>query len=86
MSGGWTGFFSLQLVVSDSHEHPVACIPTPHCTFPLLPLRTCCVCLDDVRKGDHCSLLPCCHCFHSKCIEQWLLRSNSCPVCRTTVF
>ena len=30
-------------------------------------------------------LLPCGHCYHAECVDPWLLRSNTCPVCRSNV-
>jgi hypothetical protein len=38
----------------------------------------CSICLE---KDKLCSL-ECNHYFHSKCIEKWIQRTNSCPVCR----
>ena len=26
--------------------------------------------------------LPCSHCFHKKCVEQWLHNNSTCPACR----
>ncbi|VFQ85973.1 unnamed protein product [Cuscuta campestris] len=45
---------------------------------------TCSVCLDDFSAGDLITpLTPCSHSFHAGCIEIWLRKSRSCPVCRT---
>ncbi len=48
----------------------------------------CRICLEPLRTGDIVAIpkdLPCNHFdFHSHCIVPWLLRNNSCPVCRTT--
>ncbi|WOL19875.1 RING-H2 finger protein ATL74-like [Canna indica] len=44
----------------------------------------CAVCLDNFEVGDDCRLLPACtHSFHAYCVDNWLLRSWNCPVCRT---
>ena len=40
------------------------------CQFPLL------------NGEDDTKLLSCGHSFHKKCIDQWIERSNDCPVCR----
>lgn len=32
------------------------------------------------------SKLYCKHLFHRKCIEKWLLKSNSCPNCRAIIY
>ncbi|XP_003741161.1 RING finger protein 141 [Galendromus occidentalis] len=38
----------------------------------------CCVCLDRLPQVS----LPCAHSFCPNCIQEWQLRSNSCPLCR----
>lgn len=42
----------------------------------------CAVCLGDV---EHAALLECGHRFCQPCIEDWLSRSDSCPICRQPV-
>lgn len=47
----------------------------------------CRICLEPLRAGEIVAIpkdLPCGHFnFHSHCIVPWLLRNNSCPICRT---
>ncbi|KAL3508486.1 hypothetical protein ACH5RR_027887 [Cinchona calisaya] len=48
---------------------------------------TCAICLMDFKNGDAARMLPNCgHCFHLNCIDEWLSRHGSCPVCRRDVF
>lgn len=42
----------------------------------------CSICLSDLEAGKTALRLPCNHCFHVDCIEDWLKKSNECPVCR----
>nr|DAD24828.1 TPA_asm: hypothetical protein HUJ06_026292 [Nelumbo nucifera] len=43
----------------------------------------CAICLDALTEDSRCRVLPGCnHRFHTSCIDSWLSRSNSCPVCR----
>ncbi len=44
----------------------------------------CVVCFEDFRSGDDLTYLPCdgYHCYHTKCILQWLRRNSVCPICR----
>ncbi|KAK4360774.1 hypothetical protein RND71_019726 [Anisodus tanguticus] len=45
----------------------------------------CAVCLDNLKVGEKCRLLPLCnHSFHAECIDLWLLKTSICPICRAT--
>ena len=39
----------------------------------------CVICLEELQSF---SALPCGHCFHSKCISDWISKNMSCPECR----
>jgi hypothetical protein len=43
----------------------------------------CMICLDVIHEKpqDH-DLLPCRHCFHRCCLNEWRMQRNSCPTCR----
>lgn len=47
----------------------------------------CRICLEPLQVGETIALPKspqCCHyCFHSHCISAWILRHNSCPICRS---
>lgn len=43
----------------------------------------CRVCLDDLAAEDEIVRLPCMHYAHTRCMETWLIRFPTCPVCRT---
>ncbi|KAL1544781.1 RING-H2 finger protein ATL66-like [Salvia divinorum] len=46
----------------------------------------CCICLGIFADGDKVKLLPPCqHCFHSECVDKWLLTQSSCPLCRSSI-
>ena len=40
---------------------------------------------DDLCVGEEAGHLPCFHKFHMPCITRWMMRSNTCPLCRTRV-
>ncbi|CAF2050859.1 BnaA09g45710D [Brassica napus] len=42
----------------------------------------CSICLEEWSGGDVAAEMPCKHEFHSKCVEEWLGRHATCPLCR----
>lgn len=51
-------------------------------------LSPCHICLDHFRIGEEISwsnVSKCEHCFHSKCINEWLLKHQACPLCRANM-
>uniref|UniRef100_A0A6V3K858 RING-type domain-containing protein n=3 Tax=Lotharella globosa TaxID=91324 RepID=A0A6V3K858_9EUKA len=49
------------------------------------PVENCIICLDDMAPGNTCRRLPCFHSFHKGCIDAWLARNSSCPICKRNV-
>lgn len=45
--------------------------------------QNCSICLDGITEQSQ--TLPCSHSFHQNCINEWLNRHNSCPLCRRAV-
>ncbi|XP_052170559.1 putative RING-H2 finger protein ATL21A [Diospyros lotus] len=46
---------------------------------------TCAICLSDYRAEEMVRVIPdCSHCFHADCIDEWLRKNASCPVCRNS--
>jgi hypothetical protein len=45
--------------------------------------ETCFICMDNYKVNELKRILPnCSHCFHKKCVDKWLKKRSSCPVCR----
>lgn len=42
----------------------------------------CTVCLESFQEEEIVRLLPCLHQFHSQCIDEWLHRQATCPICK----
>ena len=54
--------------------------------FPFkLALREndCSICLETYQRGEQIKELQCRHTYHPVCIDEWLLESRKCPMCRT---
>jgi len=45
----------------------------------------CTTCMETFGKGEKVAQLDCQHIFHKPCIEPWLVRHNTCPICRQVV-
>ena len=45
----------------------------------------CCICLACYEQNDTLRLLDCNHHMHRQCIDGWLTRHNSCPLCRQII-
>ena len=50
--------------------------------LPECDIGECCICNDSVDKLVK---LHCNHTFHHNCIQTWIQKSNTCPLCRQTV-
>ncbi|XP_020594425.1 RING-H2 finger protein ATL67-like [Phalaenopsis equestris] len=45
----------------------------------------CSICLNEYKEGQMLKRMPeCRHCFHIGCIDSWLRRHGTCPICRST--
>ena len=45
----------------------------------------CSICIKDYKNGDRLRCMPCFHRFHQKCIDEWLIIKNECPLCKSSV-
>jgi hypothetical protein len=45
----------------------------------------CLVCQIPYESGETLRRLPCGHCFHSECVDQWLANKDFCPYCRQCI-
>ena len=43
--------------------------------------RECPICMVEYEVDDEIRFLPCMHVYHTKCVDDWLQRNLSCPVC-----
>ncbi|TRY70236.1 hypothetical protein TCAL_12706 [Tigriopus californicus] len=47
--------------------------------------RECVICMIEFVIGDRIRYLPCLHIYHTDCIDDWLMRSFTCPSCMEPV-
>ncbi|XP_043203769.1 protein goliath-like [Amphibalanus amphitrite] len=45
----------------------------------------CAVCLESYRAAECVRMLPCSHQFHMVCVDPWLLKNRSCPMCKMDI-
>jgi hypothetical protein len=46
---------------------------------------SCSICMDNFKARDRIRTLPCLHFFHKACIDEWLQRQGTCPICKSRV-
>lgn len=75
----------------NTHADVIASLPTRTLTAPLSgDANKCMICISEFDTNDQVTTLPCCerylvHFFHTSCIQQWLERSQECPICKVNV-
>lgn len=47
--------------------------------------ESCAVCLEEFIKGQTIRMLPCHHQFHNRCVDCWLIRKRTCPLCKMDI-
>ncbi|XP_045158863.2 RING finger protein 11-like isoform X1 [Mercenaria mercenaria] len=47
--------------------------------------KECVICMGDFSVGEQLRILPCMHSYHKDCIDDWLMRSFTCPSCMEPV-
>ena len=44
---------------------------------------SCDICMDEFKLKEYKRIIPACeHYFHKKCIDKWLKKKSTCPICR----
>ena len=53
--------------------------------YIMFVLSRCVICMNEFVVGDAIRYLPCVHTYHKQCIDDWLMRSFTCPSCMEPV-
>eukprot|EP01006_Ploeotia_vitrea_P034934 TRINITY_DN65818_c9_g1_i1.p2 TRINITY_DN65818_c9_g1~~TRINITY_DN65818_c9_g1_i1.p2 ORF type:complete len:409 (-),score=167.83 TRINITY_DN65818_c9_g1_i1:60-1286(-) len=62
-------------------EHQISLLPEFECPGGKYTHEECKVCMCAFEKGDRLRVLPCIHTYHRDCIDPWLRRNKTCPLC-----
>ena len=46
---------------------------------------SCSICLEDFKINESAKLTECNHVFHEKCIKEWFISKQTCPMCRSSI-
>jgi hypothetical protein len=61
----------------------ILCKPTKIKKDDNIILEDCLICMENYKMNEYKRVLPRCkHYFHKKCIDKWLKKKSSCPICR----
>ncbi|WCJ24218.1 RING/U-box superfamily protein [Euphorbia peplus] len=81
--------YEMLLALDDNiHQHGVSVnrINTlPETVVQAENFDECAICLETPSIGETIRHLPCFHKFHKECIDPWLSRRTSCPVCKSSI-
>lgn len=47
--------------------------------------KNCVICMSKIEEESNIILLDCKHSYHSKCLQTWFLRNETCPLCRVDI-
>ena len=70
----------LEKMLMEAQSHSRKCLPAA-IQFGSFE-RDCAVCQESYVHKDIVMKLPCRHLYHAECLSSWLIKNNTCPLCR----
>ncbi|PSR98360.1 E3 ubiquitin-protein like [Actinidia chinensis var. chinensis] len=83
--------YEMLLALDENIHHHGGASPEQINSLPQLTVQgdnfeeVCAICLETPTSGDTIRHLPCLHKFHKDCIDPWLGRKSSCPICKSSI-
>ncbi|XP_014778043.1 RING finger protein 215 [Octopus bimaculoides] len=67
----------LNLIGTQSYQQPLA--------YGEYYQDTCAICLDHFSQKQNLRVLPCYHAYHSECVDPWIVKNHTCPLCKLNI-
>ena len=65
------------------HSYPIIVFTAKHEALSQKEDKSCSICLEDYKFNEQLRMvMDCRHVYHVHCIDEWLTRHSSCPICR----
>ncbi|XP_028671457.1 uncharacterized protein LOC114662230 isoform X1 [Erpetoichthys calabaricus] len=72
-----------EVVTKKMSSAQINCLPTKTFNSASAAGKTICqICYCDYKEREKLRILPCLHDYHTRCVDRWLKKNSTCPICR----